>query len=174
MSEGARPGKREKEKEKLEWSDILLRATRLNRKGQPTTDETLLRKAWTAACEADDGHGRGDCAHRLAAYYQDAGRLDDSEVWARRAITEEEAPKGRPVLLANHLMFMGQLLAQRGDVESALDFVERALPLYRTHVGAHHTETAYMLSVAAMLCRRCAREGDADRYDGEAKAILGH
>ncbi len=70
-----------------------------------------------------------------------------------------------PVLLGNHLMFLATLLVGVERDDEALEFVERALPLYEKVLGSDHVEVAFVLSVAVRLCRTCNRKASATFYE---------
>jgi tetratricopeptide (TPR) repeat protein len=100
---------------------------------------------------------RADAHHWTAHFYRDTGRLDAAEVFAGEAIRLEERA-GRTVILANHRMFLAQLLEGRGELREALAQAELALDAERAAMGAEHAETRYYTSVVAAL-RRKLEEG---------------
>lgn len=138
---------------------------------QPAQEATLLQLAWSLASTGDSCEARAEVAHRLASAYAKRREPVETESWARRAI-EEEQQCHRPALLANHLMFLAQVLERAGKIPEAAAFAERGVQLYRQTYGPAHREVAYVLSVAANLCRRCGRQPEADAYSLEAQSIL--
>jgi hypothetical protein len=96
---------------------------------------------------------RADVYHWTAAFYRDTGRMETAETFAREAITLEELA-GRPAILANHRMFLAQLLERRGQLGDALAQAEMALDKEREAVGPEHSETRYYMSVVSALRRR--------------------
>lgn len=109
------------------------------------------------AAEAVSDELRADVYHWMAHFYRDTGRLEAAEVFARAAISLEERA-GRDAILANHRMFLAQLLEDRGELCEALTQAELGLDAVRTAMGAEHSETRYYASVVAKL-RRNVGEG---------------
>ena len=96
---------------------------------------------------------RADAHHWAAHFYRDTGQIEAAEVFAREAITLEERA-GRAVILANHRMFLAQLLEGRGELRVALAQAELALDAEHGAMGAEHAETRYYASVVAKLRQR--------------------
>ncbi|XXX76091.1 hypothetical protein WMF30_51425 [Sorangium sp. So ce134] len=65
------------------------------------------------AAEAVPDGLRADAHHWMAHCYRDTGRLEAADVFVLEAITFEECA-GRAVILANHRIFLAQLLEGRG------------------------------------------------------------
>ena len=98
-----------------------------------------------------------DAHHWAAHFYRDTGQMEAAEVFAWKAITLEERA-GRTVILANHRMFLAQLLEGRGELGGALAQAELALDAERAAMGAEHAETRYYASVVTKLRRRLGEE----------------
>jgi hypothetical protein len=96
---------------------------------------------------------RADAHHWAAHFYRDTGRMEAAEMFARETITLEECA-GRTVSLANHRMFLAQLLEDQGELHEALAQAELALDAERAAMGAEHAETRYYASVVTKLRRR--------------------
>jgi hypothetical protein len=96
---------------------------------------------------------RSDVHHRVAAFLRDTGRMEEAEAFARQAIAWEERA-GRAAILANHRMFLSDLLARRGELREALEQAERALEKQTESLGPEHRETKYYASVVASLRAR--------------------
>jgi tetratricopeptide (TPR) repeat protein len=94
-----------------------------------------------------------DAHHWAAHFYRDTGRPQEAEKFAREAIALEERA-GRTVLLANHRMFLAQLLEGRSELHEALAQAELALDAERAAMGTEHAETMYYVSVVARLRQR--------------------
>ena len=99
-----------------------------------------------------------DIAHLLASYFRDAKLNNQCEIYAVEAVTAERKA-GRKALLANHLMFLANLLSSVGRPKEALNYAEEGSALYRDVYGAEHNETAYMMSVVAQL-QRVVHQGE--------------
>jgi hypothetical protein len=96
---------------------------------------------------------RSDVHHWAAVFYRDTGRAVEAEDLARRAVALEEHV-GRAGILANHHMFLADLLERRGALHEALEHAGIALSRQRESLGPEHRETAYYASVVARLRRR--------------------
>jgi Tfp pilus assembly protein PilF len=130
------------------------------RTGRIAEAERVYRAMVTEVREAADAVPdalRADVHHWMAHFYRDTGRMEEAEMFAREAITLEERA-GRAVILANHRMFLAQLLEGRGELHEALTQAELALDAERAAMGAEHSETRYYASVVAKL-RRMLGEG---------------
>lgn len=99
---------------------------------------------------------RADAHHWTAHFYRDTGRMEAAEVFAREAIRLEERA-GRTVILANHRMFLAQLLEGKGELREALAQAELALDAERAAIGAEHAETKFYISVVAALRQRLGK-----------------
>lgn len=85
--------------------------------GRPEVGEKIMRE-WREANPEN-----ADIAFQLGVYLYDLQRLDEAEVWMRRAIDLE--PNHSPAL-----NYLGYSLAERGEaLEESLDLIRRALAL---------------------------------------------
>jgi hypothetical protein len=70
---------------------------------------------------------RADMHHWMASFYRDhMGRMAEAEDFARRAIALE-VRAGRAAIIANHRMFLSDLLERRGALREALAEAELAV-----------------------------------------------
>jgi tetratricopeptide (TPR) repeat protein len=123
------------------------------RAGRITEAERVYRAMVDEARAAGEGLPaalRADAHHWAAHFYRDTGRLTAAEAFAREAITLEERA-GRAVILANHRMFLAQLLEARAELREALAQAELSLEAMRAAMGAEHSETRYYASVVTRL-----------------------
>lgn len=134
--------------------ELHAKARALFRAGRVEEAEQVYRAMVDEALAADDASDalRADVHHRMAAFYRDTGREDAAVALAREAIALEQRA-GRPVILANHRMFLAQLLEGRGELEEALSLSELSLDAVRAEMGEEHSETRYYASVVAKLRR---------------------
>jgi len=126
------------------------------REGRLAEAEQCYRAMVDEASSADDVPDalRADVHHWAAGFYRDRmGSMEVAEELARRAIALEEQV-GRAALLANHRMFLADLLARRGALREALAEAELAVEKQVEALGAEHSETRYYASVVAQLRRR--------------------
>lgn len=96
---------------------------------------------------------RADAHHWTAHFLRDTGKMQEAEAFARQAIALEERA-GRAVVLAEHRMFLAQLLKGRGELGEALALAELALEAERAGMGADHTETRHYACVVTKLRQR--------------------
>lgn len=110
------------------------------RAGSPEEARELARAAeeWVAAAAGEDAV-RADVLHRLASVYRALGDADCAERCARACLAAERRC-GRPILLANHLLFLAKLLQERGAREEALRVAREGVALYTEALGAGHPE----------------------------------
>jgi alcohol dehydrogenase len=106
----------------------------------------------------DDATARADLCHTLSSLYFDTDRLCDAEHFARAAITAE-ALNPRPVIIANHWMFIVKILRARGDISEAVCCAREGLRLYTLAYGEDHGETRYVEAVLAELLRSPEQKG---------------
>ena len=150
-------------------SHLVREADKRRRSGRLTEAEALLHSALESS---EDAVMRAKTLHKLAVVHRRRAQYSEAEKCARRsvAILEEQ---DQDALLGNHLMFLATLLVAESRDREALDFVERALPVYEQVLGADHIEVAFVLSVAVRLCRSCNRLASARYYD-RRRLSIGH
>ncbi|MBT8491939.1 MAG: tetratricopeptide repeat protein [Deltaproteobacteria bacterium] len=148
-------------------SHLVREADKRRRSGRLTEAEALLQSAFESS---EDAVMRAKTLHKLAVVHRRRARYAEAEKCARRAVKILEE-QDQAALLGNHLMFLATLLVAESRDKEALDFVERALPLYEQVLGPDHIEVAFVLSVAVRLCRACNRQASARYYERRRLSI---
>jgi hypothetical protein len=112
-----------------------------------------------ALARADSSAARAALAHRLAAYWSDAGALERAEVYARIAVEAQRRAEPN-ILLGNHLMFLAQLLRRLERYGEALSVANEGVVHYVAAHGEAHGEVRFIRGVMREL-EALAVAGDA-------------
>jgi serine/threonine-protein kinase len=89
----------------------------------------------------------------------------------QRGVAQAERLDAAPLAQARMFEALGQVHAVRGDLPLAASFMERALALRRTHLGAQHGLTATAEALLATVLRRRGQYAAADTLAREALLV---
>ncbi len=99
-------------------------------------------------------------------------KIDDAHKTAERAVSiKVPLPDSEQNHLARNLSQLGSLLGAQGKTAQAVSCLEEARKRYAQVSGADRVEVAQCLAELAALYRSEGREQDADRVEGQRKAL---
>ena len=116
--------------------------------GEWDAGEITLRRALALVIEL---HGEiseeaaGVC-HNLGGLFHAAGRWQDAEPWARRAVEARQASGGDELALMADRAALAPILQELGRLDEAESLMTMALEFYEQQLGSDHLEVGYALS----------------------------
>lgn len=99
------------------------------------------------------GSKRGDLAHALAGFFREVGDLDRCEPLAREAVELEYSDAARPAILGDYLVFLAELLHERGKSAEALSLAKEGLAVLLRDASPSDPELIFVHGAIAKIER---------------------